>query len=355
MSGGLVVLATTVKDTLDNVRRYVEGNLAGGADHLVVFLDAPEDPATADIRAYLAAHPHATDVVCDASWWVDKRPEQLNTRQRINANVVKALLSTLDWADWVFHVDGDEIVQLSRPTLAAVPAAQRAVSLAPLEAVARRHWDGDPTWFKRLLEADDLTLLKTLGVLDRPANGALFHGHVEGKSGVRPTTDLWLTLHHVVDADKNEVPVFTSPDLRMLHYESYSGEDFVRKWTAILAAGPMAAFRPAREPTAIALQTLIAKGLSPEAAEPYLMRIFERTTEDDFDTLRDLGLLEQVDPRSGTHQPAPLPDASLADLLAAVRPEPKRPFHQGTPAAKVQKILDRTSPASGGLRGLLRR
>jgi hypothetical protein len=337
----LVVTASTVKDTLANVERFVDGNLAGGADHLVLFLDAPDDPATPDVRGFLDAHPHVTCVVTDDGWWPDKRPEQLNTRQRVNANVVKALLSTVEWAGWVFHVDGDEIVQLDRAVLDAVPASQAAVSLAPLEAVSRKHWDGDPTWFKRLLEPDDLTLLKALGVIDRPSNGALFHGHVEGKSGLRPTTDLWLTLHHVVDADKNEVPAYTSSALRVLHYESFSGEDFVRKWTSILAAGPKPNFRPAREPTAIALQTLIGKGLTPEQAQPYLMRIFERTTEDDFDTLRDLGLLEHVDPRAGSHQPAALPDGSLAALLDAVRPEPKRPFHHGTPPAQVQKILGR--------------
>jgi hypothetical protein len=355
MSGGLVVCATTVKDTLANVQRYVEGNLAGGADHLVVFLDAPSAPETPEVREYLEAHAHVTCVVTDESWWAGKRPELLNVRQRINVNVVKALLSTVSWADWVFHVDGDEIVQIDRAVLGSVPAAQRVVNLAPLEAVSRKHWDADPTWFKRLLGRDDLTLLKTLGVLDRAHNGALFHGHVDGKSGVRPTTDLWLTLHHVVDGEKNDVEPFTSPGLRVLHYESYSGEDFVRKWTSILAAGPMATFRPAREPTAVALQTLIAKGLSPQAAEPYLMRIFERTTADDFETLRDLGLLENVDPRTGTHRPAPLPDTSLPDLLAAVRPEPKRPFHHGTPAAKVDKILARIAPGSSGRRGLLKR
>jgi hypothetical protein len=341
MSGGLVVLASTVKDTLANVQRYVDGNLAGGADHLVVFLDAPADPGTPPVREFLDAHPHVTCVLTDDSWWTDKRPEQLNTRQRVNANVVKALLSTVDWADWVFHVDADEVVQLPRTVLDGVPADRAAVSLAPLEAVSRRHWDGDPTWFKRLLEADDLTLLKTLGVIDRPSNGALFHGHVEGKSGVRPTTDLWLALHRVVDEEKEEVPAFTHADLRVLHYESYSGEDFVRKWTSILAAGPKPAFRPAREPTAVALQTLIAKGLSAEQAEPYLMRIFELTTEDDFDTLRDLDLLEHVDPRAGGHVPAPVPDASMASLLESVRDQPKRPFHHGTSPDKVEKILSR--------------
>jgi hypothetical protein len=355
MSGGLVVVASTVKDTLPNVERYVAGNLAGGADHLVVFIDDPDDPATPEVRAFLDDHPQVTCVVTDDAWWTDKRPQHLNTRQRSNANVVKALATTVDWAEWVFHVDADEIVQLDRAVLDGVPTSQPAVSLAPLEAVSRKRWDADPTWFKRLLGPDDLTLLKTLGVIDRAANGAYFHGHVEGKSGLRPTIDLWLTLHHVVDAGKHEIDGYTdAARLRVLHYESFSGDDFVRKWTSILTAGPMASFRPAREPTAIALQTLIGKGLSPEQAAPYLMRIFERTTEDDFDTLRDLGLLENVDPRSGTHIPAALPDGSLPALLDAVRREPKRPFHPGTPPDQVRKILDRITPG-GGLRGLLRR
>ena len=240
--------------------------------------------------------------------------------------------------------------------LDSVPASQPAVSLAPFEAVSRKQWDADPTWFKRLLESDDLTLLKTLGVIDRAANGAYFHGHVEGKSGLRPTTDLWLTLHHVVDADKNEVETFTdAAALRVLHYESFSGEEFVRKWTSILAAGPKPNFRPAREPTAIALQTLIAKGLTPEQAQPYLMRIFERTTEDDFDTLRDLGLLENVDPRSGTHIPAALcPTARWPRCSTPYAASPSAPSTPAPPPPRSRRSST-ASPPRPGLRGLLRR
>ena len=181
------------------------------------------------------------------------------------------------------------------------------VRLAPLEAVSQQHWDADPTLFKRLLDNDDLTLLHTLGVIDRVHNGAYFHGHVDGKSGMRPTLDLWLALHHVVDADKTEQEPWEHPGLRLLHYESFSGEDFVRKWTAILESGGVVNFRKGREPTAVALRTLIGKGLTAEQARPYLMRIFERTTEDDLTTLRDLGLLEEVDPRAGDAHAGGLP------------------------------------------------
>ncbi|GEP39038.1 hypothetical protein NPS01_27010 [Nocardioides psychrotolerans] len=351
----MLFTASTIKDTLPNVQRFVTGNLAGGADHLFVFLDAGDT----EVRAYLDEHPHVTCVRTDKSWWHGDRPAELNVRQRINANLVKALLSVVDGAEWLFHIDGDEVLQVDRAALAEVPASTRVVKLAPLEAVSQRSWDGDPTWFKRLLGKGDLTLLTTLGAIDRPSNGALFHGHVDGKSGVRPALDVWLTLHLGVDADGTELEAHADDRLRLLHYESYSGEDFVRKWTSILAAGPMANFRPAREPTAVALGALIGKGLSEEQARPYLLRIFERTTLDDLDTLRDLGLLVEADPRTGTHVPAPFPEGARDDmeaLLERLAEEPKQDFHPGRPAAVAQTILDRAvagvTGSSGATRGV---
>ncbi len=343
----MLVTVSTVRDTLPHVERFVTGNLGGGADHLLVFLDGPEP----EVQDYLEAHPHATCVRTDDSWWRTERPAELNARQRINANLAKAVLSVVGCADWVFHVDGDEVVQIDRAVLAEVPDDVRAVRLAPLEAVSRKHWDGDPTWFKRLLDKPDLTLLHTLGVVDRPSNGAYFHGHVNGKAGVRPALDVWLTLHHAVDAERNEVAAYADDRLRLLHFESYSGEDFVRKWTSIPAAAPMASFRPAREATALALQALVTKGLSAEQAAPYFLRIFERTTEDDLETLRDLGLLVQADVRAGTHTPRALPSGAaeeVARLLERLRTEPKRQFHPGQPAAAVAQTMQRAAGVRAG-------
>lgn len=328
----MLVTVSTVKDTLPNVQRFVAGNLAGGADHLVVMLDAPRAADQQEVRAFLDGHPAVTCVATDKEWWAGDKPGQLNVRQRINANLVKAVLADRGWAEWLFHIDADEIIQVDRDVLAAVPADRAAVRLAPLEAVSRKHWDADPTWFKTLLDDDDLVLLHTLGVIGKPGNGDYFHGHVEGKSGVRPTADASLTLHKVTGADDKPVDAFSHDSLRVLHYESFSGEDFVRKWTALVGSGAVPKFRPGRGGTAVALGALLGKGLSEEQAAPYLMRIFERTTEDDFETLLDLGLLVEADPRRGTHTPAELATGDRDGLVAALealRPEPKRRFHPG--------------------------
>jgi glycosyl transferase family 2 len=352
----MLVTASTVKDTLPNVQRFVRGNLAGGVDHMVVFLDAPEADGQGEVREWLEEQPHVTAVGTGTQWWAGDRPDQLNVRQRINVNLLKHVLAATDWADWVFHIDGDEIVQVDRSVLDTVPADIPAVRLEPLEAVSRMHWDGDPTWFKTLLGDDDLALLHALGVIDRPGNGAYFHGHVEGKSGIRPRADGWLTLHKTVDADRENLDAFKHEALRVLHYESYSGEDFVRKWTAMVASGPTASFRPARGNTAVALRALIGKNLGEEKARAYLMKLFERTTEDDFETLRDLGLLVEVDPRRGTHRPADAPEGGVDAMRAALdemRTQPKRGFHpaQARKEARTEARDDKVR----GVRSRLRR
>jgi hypothetical protein len=350
----MLLTVSTVKDTLPNLQRFVAHNLAGGVDHLVVFLDAGDR----EVRAWLDEHPHVTCVRTDASWWAGDRPAELNVRQRVNANTAKAALACLGWArepgTWLFHVDADEVVHVDREVLAAVPAEERVVRLRALEAVSQERWEAPPTLFKRLLDKPDLTLLQVLGVIDRPQNGAYFHGHVDGKAGIRPGLDTWLTLHQGQDAGGTALEAWGDDRLSVLHFESFSGEDFVRKWTSILEAGPVPSFRPAREPTAVALRALIAKGLSAEQAAPYLLRIYRSTTEDDLTTLRDLGLLVEVDPAAGTHRPAVLPDdgaAALADALERLREAPKRVFHPGTPAERAREVLAGVGlhePGSGG-------
>ncbi len=324
VTAGLVCTVSTVKDTLPRVQRFVTDNLAGGVDHMFVLLDgsAPE------VRGWLDEQPTVTCVRTDRAWWHGDRPQQLNDRQRINANAILGVLARLGWASWLFHVDGDEVVQLDRERLAAAPESVGAVRLGVLEAVARPHWDGMPTWFKRPLTEAELVLLTTLGVIDKPRNGTYFHGHTDGKCGVRPVPGAWLTLHDPIDDAGSELATYVDAGLRVLHYESYSGEEFVRKWSAMASAGTVR-FRPARQSIHQAVKALLDQDLPQEVTERYLMRIFEETTADDLTALRELGLLVEADPSQGTHRPTMLDDAMRAELdeaMAVVTAAPKPPF-----------------------------
>ena len=324
----MLFTVSTVKDTVPGLKQFVARNLAGGVDHMFLFVD----DARPRVTAALNRHPHVTAIATGESWWVGKRPRQLNARQRINANVVKALLLVDAGADdWLFHIDGDEALQVDRAALAALPPDVSVVNARPLEAVSRKKWPKDEvTHFKRMLKPDELTLLHVLGVIDEPSIGRYFHGHVEGKSGLRPTLDRWITLHAVHDVDQEQVPSSSEGGVaRLLHYESWSGEEFVRKWTNILESGTKVSFRPGREPTAVALRTLLEADLPERRLRDYLMRIFERTTEDDFETLR-----RPRPPRAGRPARGQAP-ARAADR----RPRRRDPGDAGRPRAREQVAL----------------
>ncbi len=339
----MIVTASTVKDSPENLRTFVARNLAGGVDHLVVFVDDGDT----DVLAALGEEPHVTAVAARWDWWQGKRPVQLNARQRINANVLKVLLTVLEDVDWVFHVDADEVLLVDDDALAAVPADVEVVRALPYEAVSRRRWPRDTvTHFKPILGPEALDDLHRRGLVAEPTNGYWFHGHVDGKVGLRPAVDRWLTLHHVRDVRERLVRSGDMEAVRLLHYESWSGEEFVRKWTKLLTSGGKLSFRPAREPVAEALREVIKADLSPRRARSRLMRIYRETTEDDFAALRDLGVLVEADPMKHGHEPRPLGDtraAELATLLAAVWPENKWPFHTGRTARDLDALLGRVA------------
>lgn len=359
----MLVTASTIMDSPENVRFFVAANLASGVDHMVVFLDAPQEPGQDEVAEMLAAEPGVTCIRTGRKgWWTDGRPPGLNVRQRINANWTRALLEPLEWAEWLFHVDGDEVARVDRDALAAVPAGVDAVWLPPWEAVSEPEPAQRPTRFKRLLDDDDLTLLHVLGALAEPTNQAYFHGHVMGKSGIRPGAGLALTLHEAISTDGERVERHEDERLGVLHYDAVSGEEFVRKWSALARAGH-ARYRKSRVPMARALKTLIAKDLPDSVREDYLRRIYDLTTRDDVDLLDDLGLLTDVDP---VREPVPareLPAGAAAALAARVeqlRGVPKQPFFvadrvsdgEGAPEASTAA---KARAAAGRLKRITRR
>lgn len=330
-----VCAVATVLDTLPHVQRFVRGNLASGADHLFVVLDNPHAAGQPEIRSWLEEQPDVTCIPGDDSWWHGDTLNNLNARQRANANAVKALLAAQPWPSWLFMIDGDEIVQVPRDVIAQAPGD--AIRLNVCEAVSQYRWDGDPTWFKTRLDGPELHLLHLLGVIAKPTNNRYFRGHTRGKVGMRSDRDGYLALHSAHGPRHDRLETWQHDELRLLHYESYSGEEFVRKWTAMISSGPKIGLMRKRGGVAEAVGAIADGGLTAAQAEPFLRQLYESSTMDDFATLRELKLLLEVDPLQGTHHPASL-TAAEADVLAAgldrVRALPKRELN----------ILDREHP-----------
>lgn len=349
-----LVAASTIKDSPEHVRRYVEGNLAGGVDHLVVFLDAPSDEGQGEVLAYLEQHPRVTPVRAGGAWWGGERPRELNVRQCINANVTRRVLDGLGLGrGWLLHVDGDEVVRVDRDALARVPDDALALKLDVREAVSSSTWTGQPTTFKAELDDADLALLHGLGLLPEPSNQVWIRGHVMGKSAVRIGADLWLTLHKIAREDRTQEPGLADEAWLVFHYESYSLEDFVRKWTAMVASGPRAAYRAERRQTARTLRDLISRDLEPAALRRQLERFYREQVEEPLADLRDLQVVVETDPLAGTPtEPGAVDAAALAAGLEAWRgrPKPEADLFRGTSPTGGRQ----DGAQDGGRRGLLR-
>lgn len=313
----MIFTVSTVKDTPANVAAYCRRNLDAGADHLLLFLDAP-DP---DVEEMLTADPHVTHVVTTAAYWTPKRPESLNARQVTNANLAMSLLAGFEWADWIFHIDADECLQLDRAKLLTrVPEDKRVVRVAPLEAVSQMAWDGEVTHFKPMLDRPTIDQLVTRGVIaapdpGEPDNATWFRGHVQGKIGVRPNLDLRMQLHRAVwQGEETVVPAFGRPWLQHRHYESHSGEEFVRKWMAQLGAGPIR-LRARRGRLMEAISAIVDDASLDEVGRTAaLTDLYHREVEDDLPALLELGVL--TEPEAGSHRPEDFPPGGRAQLQA---------------------------------------
>lgn len=309
----MICTVSTVKDSLPNVTRFVSGNLSSGSDHMFIFLEG-RDP---DVLHYLRGHEHVTVIDTEAGHWGPYRPRSLNRRQVLNANLVNCALSQLRSAEWLFHLDGDECLEIDVDGLRALTSEVSQVRLRPKEAVSPRSDEGGDR-FKRLLDKDELALLHLLGVLDRPANGSYFRGHVAGKPGIRPSLDVGLHVHDAKPLEGEPTPPFRADWLSMLHYDSVTPSEFVRKWTALNTAGSRTHFRQPRDVVRRAAAAVAENSsLDDCQREEYLVQLYERAVKDDVCTLSALGYLEGVRPEWHRHRPRQWPeeDRTRLDML----------------------------------------
>lgn len=309
------IVVTLLRDSLPNVRRFVEANLAAGINHLVVVLDAPSEA----VEAYLSAHPRTSTVVADDRWWGGRRVESLNGRQRVAANLVRTACAGLDFVDWLFFIDGDEVALADLGVLAGVPDEFTAVRLWPLESAA----GGQGRLFKRLLTRPELRQLKQNGLIDKANNARYFRGHVSGKVGVRPSRGAYLGVHAAEWPDGTKVEMFEHPALRHLHFDSPTYEEFVRKWTALAASGPPPGMRDRR---ASVLDAFIALNREPDllVREQIARDLYETYVAEDVKALEAAGVLELVDLSDLSQPSQPLTEEQCSALEAAIELQSQR-------------------------------
>jgi hypothetical protein len=327
---GLVCTVTTLWDSLANARQFVSRNLAAGADHMFVFLDAPAP----DVREYLESVDEVTVVRTGKGYWRGHRPGNLNGRQIANANLVSYLLSPFDTVRWLFHIDGDESLDIDRDELLASDAPVARLSV--LESVSRPHGEAPVDRFKRKPTPDELDRLTRVGVIPGPDLHEYFHGHIRGKVGVRPSLDLRVGIHDAWDRAGQRLAAWRSPEWNVLHYECWSSEEFMRKW-----ASPMAErqtkLADKRQRLRDAVNAVLGNvSIDDEERNRLLLELYHTQVADDVTALEDAGLLVTPRPDRHAHRPRGLgPDRDavlrlLDHLVAAERryfQSPKRQAH----------------------------
>lgn len=330
----MITTVSTVKDDLPRLERWIDRNLAAGVDRMLVFVDDRDDTETASV---LNAR-HGVVAVDATTWWGDDFSPKLNARQRINANAALHVVREADPRGWVFHIDGDEVLHLDKERLLLLADDVEAVLLSPLEALAQWEWPNDEvTVFKRLLADEELNLLHLLGRLERPDNNAYFRGHTVGKAGLRASTDAWLDIHRVVDDSRIPVDARRAPWLQVLHYESHTLEEFIRKWSNHITSGHRLVARSERRRLASAMQAEGWKEWPAEVADEVRRELFAATALDDREGLGRLGLL--VTPAMPEEPFAPAPSDPHRDQieqhLAALANIDKSRFWLGEPHTRA--------------------
>ncbi len=364
---GLVVVTATVKGPPAKVAGFVERNLRAGADHVVVFVDDADPEVLERVAGDPGLAAAATVVPTGAAYWrlPAGRPDNLNRRQVLNANVANALASSVPRVAWLFHLDLDERLHVDKERLLALPTSVRAVALATWEVVSTEPRTA-PLRYKRTPTPEELADLHRRGLVERPTLRAFLRGHV-GKRGIRPDPAVRLRIHHAMEpGGRVEVEPLRTDWLQVLHDESDGYREFVRKWRALLSSGTFGQ-KPGRARVARLVEPVLTDvTLHPAEREMGLRRLYRRHVADDVTLLEELGLLVDPEPAWSSYTPAPLTGAERATLAAVTRflaTAPKRWFELSGPPAEqlLRRCCDERAAADtdpvvlAGLRAALAR
>jgi len=138
--------------------------------------------------------------------------------------------------------------------------------------------------------------------------------------------------HHPRPA-RTQAPTHADERLELFHYESYSGEEFARKWGAMATSGPRVSLRAGRSAVADAVRDVLDGEASPDTRHERLLALFAETTQDDAESLVELGLVLELDPTAGTHAPRSLSEGARAALqrgLAEAHGTDRSAYFRGT-------------------------
>lgn len=230
-----------VKDTPENLRRFVSYHLGLGASQMRLFFDDPNDPSI----DMLAGVDRVTAIPCDPAFWLERLGAAeiaLHGRRQNTATTFGYGLAT---EDWVLNLDGDEFLHLGDVPvgrfLAELPASIDVVRIRPAERVLVED-AGGREYFRLPIDRPAVTDVHgEFGWNTKRRMG--FFGHLDGKSLIRSgLTDIHLRQHWPEDAKGQvlmDLDLEASSELAILHrnaedYDTWRGKlDFRLNSTSV--------------------------------------------------------------------------------------------------------------------------
>ncbi len=259
------VVATIKADTCD-ILDFVAHHLELGADHIWIYLDAPNPEA----KAALKAHPNVTPVSTGDGYWEKARGQRPNMHQNRQSYNARHAYGRAQGVTWLLHIDVDEFLWPEQPVatqLAAVPADCLVARVRPAEAMSS---DGVTDaqsgmyWFKKFMADKG----QRTGLVDEiyPNFGPYVKGgflsHVAGKIFIRTgQRDMRIKIHNVLQNGVQNPGQVELSGMQLLHLHSTSWDHWMSSFTYRHQKGSyrdeMAAARP-KDETSLNLHQLFA-------------------------------------------------------------------------------------------------
>lgn len=209
---------TTLKEPPDVVRSFVAHHVSLGASEIWLYFDDPDDPIIPEVEKVPQVH-----VVRCTSEHKAMHSNAAGThegRQKANANAAYGLTR----ADWIIHLDADEMVQSDRPITALLSdATWDVLRLSPFEAMHfhKAGINGRPSHYFRGALPDtpqgQAAAVRAYGRYAGSLAGGLL-SHAAGKFFVRAgVPDMRLSIHGPFLAGKRAIAV-DAQGARLLHF-----------------------------------------------------------------------------------------------------------------------------------------
>lgn len=220
-----------VKDTKENIRRFVSWHLAMGAAHMHLFFDDPNDPSI----EMLQGEDRVTAVACGDTFWKKLLGKNVIKRHGRRQNSATSFGYRQVQDGWVVNLDCDEF--LYGPDLnladwlAQHPEAVNVIRLRPAEQVLP-NGEGGAERFRLPTDVDTLNSVHGDFALAMRGRGGFF-GHTDGKSIIRAgLTGISLRQHWPQSEDRvamMDMDIQATPQFCLLHRNAEDYENWRRK------------------------------------------------------------------------------------------------------------------------------